>query len=253
MGPSYSEIAKRYQGDVSAQNRLAKKIIAGGNGSWGDFMMPAHPALSETDANTIVKYILTIGEQIKAKSLPLTGAYKTDAPEGEKDKGFFVFRAAYTDKGTKLASAQTSEDKIILRNSLVPISRVDQYKGVEFNRQIFLDKSDVTATASGSFLGLNQIDLTGIKQVEFTASSISSTSNHSGWNIEIRIDSPTGKLIGQTSTILSESYYLNRKGERVNAVLGPINEVHDVYFVLTNKNPTDKKEKIKVKDIKFIW
>jgi cytochrome c len=253
MGPSYSEIAKRYQGDVSAQNRLAKKIIAGGNGSWGDFMMPAHPALSETDANTIVKYILTIGEQIKAKSLPLTGAYKTDAPEGEKDKGFFVFRAAYTDKGTKLASAQTSEDKIILRNSLVPISRVDQYKGVEFNRQIFLDKSDVTATASGSFLGLNQIDLTGIKQVEFAASSISSTSNHSGWNIEIRIDSPTGKLIGQTSTILSESYYLNRKGERVNAVLGPINEVHDVYFVLTNKDSTDKKEQIKVKDIKFIW
>jgi hypothetical protein len=29
--------------------------------------------------------------------------------------------------------------------------------------------------------------------------------------------------------------------------------VHDVYFVLTNKNPTDKKEQIKVKDIKFIW
>ena len=253
MGPSYSEIAKRYQGDVSAQNRLAKKIIAGGNGSWGDFMMPAHPALSETDANTIVKYILTIGEQIKAKSLPLTGAYKTDAPEGEKDKGFFVFRAAYTDRGTKLASVQTSEDKIILRNSLVPISRVDQYKGVEFNRQIFLDKSDVTATASGSYLGLNQIDLTGIKQVEFAASSISSASNHSGWNIEIRIDSPTGKLLGQTSNILSESYYLNQKGERVNAVLGPINEVHDIYFVLTNKNPTDKKEQIKVKDIKFIW
>jgi cytochrome c len=102
-------------------------------------------------------------------------------------------------------------------------------------------------------LGLNQIDLTGIKQVEFTASSISSASNHSGWNIEIRIDSPRGKLIGQTSNILSESYYLNRKGERVNAALGPINEVHDVYFVFANKESKDKKDQIKVKDIKFIW
>ena len=94
---------------------------------------------------------------------------------------------------------------------------------------------------------------TSINLFFFTASSISSTSNHSGWNIEIRIDSPTGKLLGQTSNILSESYYLNQKGERVHAVLGPINEVHDIYFVLTNKNPTDKKEQIKVKDIKFIW
>jgi hypothetical protein len=35
--------------------------------------------------------------------------------------------------------------------------------------------------------------------------------------------------------------------------LDPINEVHDVYFVFANKESKDKKEQIKVKDIKFIW
>lgn len=251
IGPSYTEIAKRYKADGGAQNRLAKKIISGGNGSWGDRMMPAHPAMTESEANTIVKYILTLGQKNKVKPLPLKGAYKTNITEGKSDKGFFVFRAAYTDKGTKEAPALSSEDKIILRNSLVPVSRVDKYQGVEFNRQIFLDNSDITTKVSGSYLGLNKIDLTGIKQIEFTASATSTTNNNLGWNIEIRIDSPKGKLIGQTSSALAKKDDSVSNGKRVEAIVIPITEVHDVYFIFINKESKDKKGQIKVNDIKF--
>jgi cytochrome c len=59
-GPSFSEIAMKY--DLTADNldKLSKKIIKGGNGAWGQVYMIPHPQLSGTDAKTIVKYILLL-------------------------------------------------------------------------------------------------------------------------------------------------------------------------------------------------
>ncbi len=58
VGPSFEDIAKKYtEADV---DKLAKKVIAGGSGNWGDIAMSPHPAVSEADAKEMVKYILTI-------------------------------------------------------------------------------------------------------------------------------------------------------------------------------------------------
>ncbi|OOQ61122.1 c-type cytochrome [Mucilaginibacter pedocola] len=58
VGPAFEDIAKKYtDADV---DKLAKKVIAGGSGSWGDIAMSPHPALSEDDAKEMVKYILTV-------------------------------------------------------------------------------------------------------------------------------------------------------------------------------------------------
>ncbi|HMR93224.1 MAG TPA: c-type cytochrome [Chitinophagaceae bacterium] len=60
-GPSYREIANKYAGasdsDISA---LAKKIIDGGSGVWGEILMTPHPTVSQADAETMVKYILLL-------------------------------------------------------------------------------------------------------------------------------------------------------------------------------------------------
>ena len=58
QGPSYREIANKYAGSDTSVNYLAKKIIAGGGGVWGEIMMAPHPALSEEDAITLARYIL---------------------------------------------------------------------------------------------------------------------------------------------------------------------------------------------------
>lgn len=56
IGPAFSDIAKRYgHYDIDS---LAAKIIKGGSGHWGDASMSPHPALSMTDARTIVGFIL---------------------------------------------------------------------------------------------------------------------------------------------------------------------------------------------------
>lgn len=58
VGPSYQEIADRYtEADL---DQLAKKIIEGGKGSWGEVPMTPHSGMSEETAQKMVKYILSL-------------------------------------------------------------------------------------------------------------------------------------------------------------------------------------------------
>ncbi len=61
IGPAYKDVAKKYAGmPDTIITYLASKIIAGGKGTWGDVLMTPHPTLSKDDAETIVKYILSL-------------------------------------------------------------------------------------------------------------------------------------------------------------------------------------------------
>jgi cytochrome c len=58
VGPAFADIAKKYT--TADVDKLAKKVIAGGSGNWGDIAMSAHPSLSEADAKEMVTYILSV-------------------------------------------------------------------------------------------------------------------------------------------------------------------------------------------------
>ncbi|HEY4208090.1 MAG TPA: c-type cytochrome [Puia sp.] len=61
IGPAYSEVADKYAPAAdSTVERLANKIINGGQGVWGSVPMTPHAALAKDDAITIVKYIMTL-------------------------------------------------------------------------------------------------------------------------------------------------------------------------------------------------
>jgi len=60
-GPSYRDVANKYASyPDTIIAHLASKIIAGGHGVWGEVPMTPHPAVSEDDAKTMVKYILLL-------------------------------------------------------------------------------------------------------------------------------------------------------------------------------------------------
>lgn len=60
IGPTYTEIARRYQNRDDVMDYLSGKIIEGGAGVWGDVPMSAHPELSAEDAGNMVKWILSL-------------------------------------------------------------------------------------------------------------------------------------------------------------------------------------------------
>jgi cytochrome c len=60
VGPAYKDVAAKYKADAGAAEKIAKKIKAGGAGVWGPIPMPAHPQVSDADALTMSKYIMTV-------------------------------------------------------------------------------------------------------------------------------------------------------------------------------------------------
>ncbi|MFM8632085.1 MAG: c-type cytochrome [Betaproteobacteria bacterium] len=60
VGPAYKDVAGKYKADAGAAEKLAKKIKAGGQGVWGPGPMPPHPQVSDADALTMAKYVLTV-------------------------------------------------------------------------------------------------------------------------------------------------------------------------------------------------
>jgi cytochrome c len=58
VGPSFQQIAAKYQGDAGAPAKMALKIKLGGSGVWGMIPMPAHPTLSDADLKLLSAWVL---------------------------------------------------------------------------------------------------------------------------------------------------------------------------------------------------
>ena len=59
VGPGYKDVAKKYAGqDVTA--KLVTKVMKGGSGVWGAVPMPANPQVNQAEAETLVKWVLSL-------------------------------------------------------------------------------------------------------------------------------------------------------------------------------------------------
>ncbi len=58
VGPSYQEIGAKYASRPDAATYLVEKMKSGGVGVWGQVPMPAQPALTDAEAQTVAKWIL---------------------------------------------------------------------------------------------------------------------------------------------------------------------------------------------------
>lgn len=60
IGPSYRDVAAKYENNDENVKMLAGKIIKGGSGVWGAIPMTPHPTLSQEDAEALAKYVLLL-------------------------------------------------------------------------------------------------------------------------------------------------------------------------------------------------
>jgi cytochrome c len=61
VGPSHTDVAKKYEFTDANVKMLAQKIIKGGKGNWGDvIVMNPHPDLSPEKAEKMARYVLSL-------------------------------------------------------------------------------------------------------------------------------------------------------------------------------------------------
>ena len=59
IGPAFKDVAAKYAGQKDAEDKLVQKVMKGGSGVWGSIPMPANTQLSEAEARTLVKWVLS--------------------------------------------------------------------------------------------------------------------------------------------------------------------------------------------------
>jgi len=227
VGPSYLEIAKKYKGKAGAVESLAQKVIKGGAGVWGEHAMSAHPQLSVADSRAIVEYIMTTGEKkATVKSAPVKGSLDIKSAEEQKEKGTYVLRAAYRDKGTASMTPLVGEELILLRHPSLDPELAEMTRG--FNRMITPRKT-LNMDGNGSYIGYRNIDLTGI--ATFTVNALGNMRGaNAGGTIEIRMDTPDGTLLGKSDAVSP-----TQRGPVTAKIAIPETKgQHDLYFVFVN-------------------
>ncbi|MBX2962928.1 MAG: cytochrome c class I [Cyclobacteriaceae bacterium] len=66
IGPAHKDVAEKYEFNDENIKYLAKRIIEGGSGVWGEVPMNGHPDLSQEDAEKMAIYVLSLdGEERK--------------------------------------------------------------------------------------------------------------------------------------------------------------------------------------------
>lgn len=68
VGPSHTEVAKKYEFTKANVTLLSDKIIKGGSGVWGDVPMNPHTDITPAEAERMAMYVLSLdGEKFKEK------------------------------------------------------------------------------------------------------------------------------------------------------------------------------------------
>ena len=60
IGPSHTDVAKKYEFTEENIKMIAERIINGSSGVWGPVMMNPHPNLSQEDAEKMARYVLSL-------------------------------------------------------------------------------------------------------------------------------------------------------------------------------------------------
>ncbi|WP_161888884.1 ThuA domain-containing protein [Pontibacter russatus] len=235
IGPSYKEVAVRYKENDAALPMLAKKIISGGNGNWGKNVMAAHPQHSLEEATAMVEYILSLADAGQG-SLPLAGTYALDEHKGKGEAGTYIISASYTDSGSKITGPLTGREVVLLRHPRVQAEDFDSFRSVGRQQPHGDGPSMVSDIKDGSYIGFRNIDLTGIKQLTFNLAS-----GKAGGTIEVRVGSPTGKMVS-TATVTPATG--NSGGRSLRTVSAPVQAApggpNELFFVFRSEEAKDR-------------
>ncbi|MEO1258761.1 MAG: ThuA domain-containing protein [Bacteroidota bacterium] len=229
-GPSYIDIANRYFGDANAVEFLSDKVIKGGAGNWGESAMAAHPAISKSEAESIVQYILSFAGEVNTESaLPMKGSYVLNEHLGREEKGAYIFQATYSDSGANgIASLSASSTHVLRYPKLEAENCSDKSKGIRKIKETDSGNTLLTGLTHDRFISFENIDLTGIQSVQF--GFYEKTNLPEGTAVEVRIGRPNGKLIGRGDLVENES----------SVDISPTDEFADVFFVFKNDNKKEE-------------
>ena len=225
VGPSFLQVSQKYGKDANAVTYLTQKIIKGGSGVWGQVAMAAHPTLTQTDAQQMVGWILSLSNKAAVKkSLAPTGTIVP--PVSAKPNSVLVLSASYTDKGGNNIKALTGSNTVSMRSNTVAFTGNEKVK--DFTTYKMGGTTILVFPAGEGWFAIEKIDLTGVRSVTLNCGW--QAAPKTGVNFEARLDAPDGKLLGKATMPVVQ------KDQKASVTKLPVQTVadgkfHSIYFI----------------------
>jgi len=195
IGPSYTDVARRYRRNPeAATDHLVNKIQKGGGGVWGETVMPANPEVKADDGRKIVAYIFSLNRRgaEEKPTLPAKGQVDPTLGKAISESGMLVLTASFTDRGADGIKPLTGNTSVVLRH---PSLGMEHARNIEkFTTTNYGGRTLMTIPKEEAHFSLNGIDLKGIKAIQLKGGG--QKVSIAGYEIEIRLNSPTGPKLG---------------------------------------------------------
>jgi cytochrome c len=258
VGPSFRAVAERYASNEAAKEILSRSLTEGSSGTWGESAMPPQTTLSEAEVTQVVDYILSLNSDAAQHRLPLQSTFTTEGHPNEGgntrlhrffDPGFelgaYVLRARYTDKGRPDVEGLVlhGEDRLLLRPPFLGPETADVFSEDGISYTPSSDDPGFIVSGPEAYLGFDQIDLTGIREIHVGAlTRFWHWSHFVGGTVELRLGAPDGRLVGEphrqfrpdSITAADGPFFGDDLDPPVRVDVSGVRGVHDVYVVFRN-------------------
>lgn len=238
VGPSYTQVALKYEQQKDAKEYLVQKVTSGGGGVWGERQMPSHSHIVQSDIGHMVDYVLSLspkGALAAGNRVSSSGVVKLDRHQGQKlTGGLYLFSVAYQDKGANGINPILRQDQIILRDPLILGADADEFVGTA--KANFGDSRLVKFTEDKSYVMFKDIDLNELKKVILSVDPNRKT----GW-FELRIGAVDGEIVAKSEVISNDSRPSKGQGRwfETSLNIGPSSKRGDLYLVFQTKTGVD--------------
>ncbi len=195
-GPPYLDVARRYEHDAPARERLAAKIIAGSAGVWGrEIPMPPHPMHSLGETQLMVDWILSLARSPESAALKgLSGNLRIAGAGERQEGGVFAITAAYTDRGAPGLPPLRSSTEHILHARRRKAALHDASHGTEVVDFFEGGHGLVARLSNEGWLQFSKVNLDGIFELVLNLNLLTTAPV----SLELRSGSPQGPLLART-------------------------------------------------------
>ncbi len=276
VGPSFTEIAEKNEG-LDIVDRLANTIIEGSSGNWGEIPMPPNPMVSQSEAQQIAEFILELTDtDSQTTNLPLSGNYVTTVHERTGgsgrlgrfysipyQRGTYLFHASYTDRGNERIDGLelTGEDFILLRYPLLAPEESDFFSETGISYTPSTSDPGFIVSGKAPYIGFEQIDLSEISQIKIGAlTRFWHWSHFIGANVELRLGSPDGPLVGEPHPQFRPDHISPEDGpffahnwdDPIEIDISDIEGSYDIFILFKNPDAENEDPLLTITGIEFI-
>ena len=141
VGPALQAIAERYEFTPFNVSRLARRVIEGGTGVWGQNIMTPNPQFSQDDAEELVRFILSLDGETESRGPSPSGIPMTEDAANDERRGLAinVWRA----NGDIPGMLEPSDDDVPVFAGVVPGLNFQDADFGDFEEDFYLEARGV--------------------------------------------------------------------------------------------------------------